>query len=296
MGRGKLNMELIMNEKSRMITYHKRKKGLIKKMQELSILCDVDACVIILGPNLNNRPIDVETWPTDRYDMRRIINRFLSMGNERRKNQDLSGFFVARQKKLDDEIAKLRKACLKAKFPTWDNRLNLWQYHELTLLDGVLGSKLEIATSRVLKSKGDNYLMFGSIDEGGSSNNKSFKSSSMASTFANALRQKNMEFEVLEQEPLSFVNLSHQTLPQMPPFNLDSLNSPMLMMMKMTNGEGISQFGGECSSKRSWSPFKAPTNAMMMNNPGDHPVRYWSKHAAARVDECFFSSTYSSIL
>lgn len=49
MGRGKLNMELITNEKCRMVTYHKRKKGLIKKMQKFRILCDVDACVIILG-------------------------------------------------------------------------------------------------------------------------------------------------------------------------------------------------------------------------------------------------------
>ncbi|KAF2304860.1 hypothetical protein GH714_039194 [Hevea brasiliensis] len=286
MGRGKLNMELITNEKSRMITYQKRKKGLTKKLQEFHILCDVDACVIILGPNFNNRPIDVETWPTDRFDMRRIINRYRSQDKERRKNQDLSSFFVARQKKLDDEIAKMRKACLKAKFPAWDNRLNLLQSSELNVLAGVLDSKLEVATSMVLNSKGDHFLMFGSrpeIIEGGYSSDNNYKSSSLASTFANALQQKKMELEVFKPEPLTFVNASDQNLPQMLPFNVNPLNSPMLMM---ANGDNyFSQFVGECSSsKRSpWSPVKAPAysfdhpaaNVMMMNNnPWAHSGSY----------------------
>lgn len=270
-------MELITNEKSRMITYQKRKKGLTKKLQEFHILCNVDACVIILGPNFNNRPVDVETFPTDRFDMMRIINRYRSQEKEGRKNQDLSSFFVARQKKLDDEIAKLRKACLKAKFPTWDNRLSLLQSSELDILSRVLDSKLEVATSRILNVRG------------GCSTINNYKSSSMASTFANALQQKNMELEVFKkQEPLSFVKPS-QNLPQMLPLYVNPLNNPVLMMMMMANGEDYyNQFVGECSSssskRLSWSPVKAPAGSfdhqacdkvmMVNNNSRAHPVSY----------------------
>jgi hypothetical protein len=42
MSRGKISMELIQNEKSRKLTFQKRKNGLLKKVNELSILCDVD--------------------------------------------------------------------------------------------------------------------------------------------------------------------------------------------------------------------------------------------------------------
>lgn len=194
-----------------------------------------------------------------------IINRFRAQGSERRKDQDLSSFFVPRRKKLDDEVARLRKACLKAKFTAWDNRLNLWNYHELTLLDGALDSKLQVATSRVLKIKADHYLMFGStskfIDEEGSSSNN-FKSSLKASTLANACHQKNMELEFHEQGQLAFVNPSDQTLPQMLPFNLNSLNSPMLMMAN----------GGDKGFLGSYYPSAA--NLMMNDRPRAYPISY----------------------
>ena len=37
----------IENEKQRKVTYHKRKKGILKKAVELSVLCDVNAFVFI---------------------------------------------------------------------------------------------------------------------------------------------------------------------------------------------------------------------------------------------------------
>ncbi|KAH8520662.1 hypothetical protein H0E87_001925 [Populus deltoides] len=281
MGRGKLTMELIRNERSRMITYHKRKKGLTKKAREFQILCGVDACVIILGPKLNNHPVDVETWPTDRIEVRRIINRFRSEGTDRKKTQDLSYFFEARKKKLDDEIAKLRKACLEAKFPAWDNRLNLLSLEQLRVLAGVFESKLDVARGWILKLKGNPFLMEDSKSGINAAGSISDKSSFLASsTLANALLPKNIELEALNQQPFSCAKPidmplatcypSHQLQPMLP-FNVNPINSPMLMMM---NHEDFGQFGGLSSSSTikstvqyNYDPATEMIGNMMFNNP-----------------------------
>ncbi|KDP33669.1 hypothetical protein JCGZ_07240 [Jatropha curcas] len=266
MGRGKLSMKLITNERSRMVTYQKRKKGLTKKLHEFRVLCDVDACVIIFGPKFSNRPIDVDTCPTDHSEIKKIIDRYKSHGNDRKKSQDLSHFFETRKRKLDDEITKMHRACLEAKFPTWDNRLNSSELEELCLLHTVLQSKLETAMSRILKIKGDNYLMIGedsksvNIIQGSSSNNNiNNRYNSMASTFANALQQKCTEL----QQPFDH----HQVLP----FNVNPLNSPMMMMMMMkANGTDLSQFGAQEADQTAG-------NMVILNNHNGgipHPVSY----------------------
>ncbi|KAK9290615.1 hypothetical protein L1049_008787 [Liquidambar formosana] len=63
MGRGKLNMDLIRNEKSRYSNFRMRKKGLMKKTYELATLCGIDACIIVFGPKFGCHPIEIETWP-----------------------------------------------------------------------------------------------------------------------------------------------------------------------------------------------------------------------------------------
>jgi hypothetical protein len=46
MGRGKVEMKRIENKVSRQVTFSKRRKGLLKKAEELAVLCDVDVGVI----------------------------------------------------------------------------------------------------------------------------------------------------------------------------------------------------------------------------------------------------------
>ena len=53
MGRNKISIQKIKDERIRNITYYKRKKGLIKKAMELSFLCDVDILVSIYPKNIS---------------------------------------------------------------------------------------------------------------------------------------------------------------------------------------------------------------------------------------------------
>ena len=49
MGRNKIKIERIKSERNRNITFIKRKKGLIKKAMELSLLCDAEILVAIVS-------------------------------------------------------------------------------------------------------------------------------------------------------------------------------------------------------------------------------------------------------
>ncbi|WOG98969.1 hypothetical protein DCAR_0418315 [Daucus carota subsp. sativus] len=50
MGRVKREIKKIENVTSRQITFSKRRRGLVKKAHELSVLCDVDVALIIFSP------------------------------------------------------------------------------------------------------------------------------------------------------------------------------------------------------------------------------------------------------
>jgi hypothetical protein len=95
MGQKRIKMELIRKEKSRMLTFRKRKAGLLKKASEFSILCGVDACVIIFGPKQkdDHQPVAPETWPPNSEEVRCIINRYKGSDQPRRCYQ-VSDYFV----------------------------------------------------------------------------------------------------------------------------------------------------------------------------------------------------------
>ena len=63
MGRRKIDIVKIENERHRQVTFTKRKSGLIKKATELAILCEAEVGVIIFGQNgqlstYSNLPMD----------------------------------------------------------------------------------------------------------------------------------------------------------------------------------------------------------------------------------------------
>ena len=51
MGRRKIEIKPIKDDRNRSVTFLKRKGGLFKKAHELSVLCSVDVAVVIFGTN-----------------------------------------------------------------------------------------------------------------------------------------------------------------------------------------------------------------------------------------------------
>ncbi|KAM0936872.1 putative transcription factor MADS-type1 family [Dioscorea sansibarensis] len=51
MGRAKLQIKRIESMMNRQVTFSKRRNGLLKKVYELSILCDIDIALVMFSPS-----------------------------------------------------------------------------------------------------------------------------------------------------------------------------------------------------------------------------------------------------
>lgn len=65
MGRVKLKIQRLDSSANRLTTYSKRKNGLVKKAEEISVLCDIDIAVLMFSPT--GKPV---FWKADnRYSI-----------------------------------------------------------------------------------------------------------------------------------------------------------------------------------------------------------------------------------
>ncbi|KAF7732483.1 Myocyte-specific enhancer factor 2C [Apophysomyces ossiformis] len=69
MGRKKIKIQLIKDDRNRQVTFHKRKLGLMKKAYELSVLCNCDIALIIFN-NSNNKLVQYASNDIDKTLMR----------------------------------------------------------------------------------------------------------------------------------------------------------------------------------------------------------------------------------
>ncbi|MBA0634221.1 hypothetical protein Godav_026110 [Gossypium davidsonii] len=80
--RTKVKLAYITNDSSRKATYKKRKKGLMKKMSELSTCCGIDACAIMYSPYESQ----TEFWPS-LLRVEQVLSKFkMILEMEKRKN------------------------------------------------------------------------------------------------------------------------------------------------------------------------------------------------------------------
>ncbi|KAK7984904.1 hypothetical protein PG996_005860 [Apiospora saccharicola] len=86
MGRRKIEIKAIKDDRNRSVTFLKRKGGLFKKAHELSVLCSVDVAVFIFGSNK-------KLYEYSSGDMRELITRYTYHGgpNEHKGPTDFNG-------------------------------------------------------------------------------------------------------------------------------------------------------------------------------------------------------------
>ncbi|KAL8549301.1 hypothetical protein ACS0TY_008235 [Phlomoides rotata] len=106
MTRKKVTLAYITNDSERRASFRKRKKGLIKKVSELSTLCGVDACAIIYS---QFDPVP-EVWPSVQ-GAQAVLARFRRMSamDQTRKMVNQESFTRQRIKKAEDQLRRLRK-------------------------------------------------------------------------------------------------------------------------------------------------------------------------------------------
>ncbi|KAF7816316.1 agamous-like MADS-box protein AGL80 [Senna tora] len=106
MTRKKVKLAFIANDSARKATYKKRKKGLIKKVDELTTLCGIEACAIVYSP-YDPQP---EIWPSA-MGVQRVLSKFRRMPEleQSKKMVNQEGFLKQRIVKAKEQVKKQRK-------------------------------------------------------------------------------------------------------------------------------------------------------------------------------------------
>ncbi|XP_058783783.1 agamous-like MADS-box protein AGL80 [Vicia villosa] len=103
MTRKKVKLAYITNDSKRRGTFNIRKNGLIKKVDEISTLCGIEACAIIFGEN-DPQP---EVWPSPQ-GVQNVLSRFKRLPeleqNKKMLNQE--SFLKQRIQKAQEQLNK----------------------------------------------------------------------------------------------------------------------------------------------------------------------------------------------
>lgn len=108
LGRAKIVIKPIQNEHQRQTTFTKRKRGLRKKVEELSVLCGVDICLLCYSNAAAERPSNL-FWGSPGVD--EVIARYQSLPKDERekKKLDNTGLLEALIKKHGAELKQVRR-------------------------------------------------------------------------------------------------------------------------------------------------------------------------------------------
>jgi hypothetical protein len=106
MTRKKVKLAFIVNDAARKASYNKRKTNLLKKVDEISTLCGIEACAIVYGP-FEPQP---DIWPSP-LGVQNVLSKFRSLTefeqNRNKLNQE--DFLKQRVFKAQQQLMKLRR-------------------------------------------------------------------------------------------------------------------------------------------------------------------------------------------
>lgn len=157
MGRAKVTLKHIQNERARKVAFNQRRKGLMKKVSDFSILCEAKACLIVYDADGNGEPV---TFPEDPAIVHSIIEKYETKKNNKNdkpppKIFDVEDFFDNRNGMVEAEITKIQKEILNIKYPTNDPSLNSMTMQQKLFMIAKLDAKIEACNVRInmLKNK-----------------------------------------------------------------------------------------------------------------------------------------------
>ncbi|KAF8044682.1 hypothetical protein N665_7274s0001 [Sinapis alba] len=111
MVRGKIEIKRIENVTSRQVTFSKRRKGLLKKAHELSVLCDAQVATIVFSQK--GRLYDFSSSDLQKMMERYEVHRREYFGAERQQKQQFVQELKNEMAKTLDQIELLQLHCRK---------------------------------------------------------------------------------------------------------------------------------------------------------------------------------------
>ncbi|CAN8304426.1 unnamed protein product [Cochlearia groenlandica] len=157
MGRRKVTHELISDNSTRRVTFRKRKDGLLKKLNELTILCGLRACAIIYS-DYKEGP---EVWP-NRKETRVLLNRLSSLPVEKQtkymmdQNDLMKRMVQEAEKKLEKE--KMHTRVMELGVIASCNEINDADHSEdLVKAADLVEKKVKVIRERILALENQSY-------------------------------------------------------------------------------------------------------------------------------------------
>ncbi|KAJ7541662.1 hypothetical protein O6H91_10G069600 [Diphasiastrum complanatum] len=153
MGRARIPITWIKSDASRQVTYTKRRKGLKKKIEELAILCGVEACMICYGPQLGKPSSVPFSWGLP--GVSQVISKYQSLSKEEQDKKKLDNKSLLEQqiKKLKLElrlrVEQNQKLEREQAYPLWDDRLNCYGIEDFKCLADYLAGKIRETYDRM---------------------------------------------------------------------------------------------------------------------------------------------------
>ncbi|KAK1296083.1 MADS-box transcription factor 56 [Acorus calamus] len=103
--RRRLNLQFIENRRARKLSYGKRKNGLLKKSNDLSVLCDVQVCTIV---HSIDHPNNLVLWPS-LAEAQALVEKFEALPSHKKHVLEHKEFLSGDNEKLKRKLEKQEK-------------------------------------------------------------------------------------------------------------------------------------------------------------------------------------------
>ncbi|XP_050211353.2 agamous-like MADS-box protein AGL81 [Mercurialis annua] len=84
-------------------SFYKRKPTLMKKAEEIRILCDVPVCVVCFAPNGS-----VDVWPEDKQCAREVMSAYQRLHDKEKKELNVFEFLRHKKQKLEKKVQQMK--------------------------------------------------------------------------------------------------------------------------------------------------------------------------------------------